>query len=227
MRVWNSRNFSRSASVALALAMIAAPGLGVSANAQSALSPEPVADGASGVDSRTTVVVFADRSMEDRHWTALFDALRANVAEAESESPALGGMPDLVRGDAMKPGLRVDTAIVVYLRVDCDLEPLSRRTAYNVPLGWARRVDGRIEIFVHVDCTRIGQVLGPRAQGLNRDQRDAMIAGAMARVILHEWVHIATENLVHAEQGLSKARFGVIDLLAGSGHPIARMRSLW
>jgi len=38
-------------------------------------------------------------------------------------------------------------------------------------------------------------------------------AEAIARVILHEWVHVATQNPRHTEQGISKQTFGVKDLL--------------
>jgi hypothetical protein len=92
---------------------------------------------------------------------------------------------------------------------------MPRRTAYGVPLGWVRRLDGRIEPFAHVDCARIGQVLGPQALGMDADRRNAVMAGAIARVILHEWIHIATQNPRHAERGITKAQFGVADLMTG------------
>ena len=38
------------------------------------------------------------------------------------------------------------------------------------------------------------------------------MAHAVARVILHEWIHIATQNSGHSSYGLTKARFGVDDL---------------
>jgi hypothetical protein len=185
----------------------------------------PVEDPTPTTHSGTTILIFADRRMEDREWTALLAALRSNAVEAATESTALRGTFDIVRGDKMKPGLLVNTAIVVYLHGDCNLEPLQRRTAYGVPLGWVVRVDGRIEPYAHVDCTQIGQVLGPQAQGMNRDKRDAVMAGAMARVILHEWIHIATQSKEHADHGIGKAEFGVADMMAGDGGPVARVRS--
>jgi len=86
---------------------------------------------------------------------------------------------------------------------------------------------GRIEPFAHVDCTRIGQVLGPQALGLNRNQRNTVMTGAIARVVLHEWIHIATQNPAHAESGISKAQFGVADLMHRDSEPIARLRNPW
>jgi len=171
--------------------------------------PGPEADA-----QTTTLVIFADRKMADGEWAALFEALRRNMAD---EVPLLGSDPRVIRGDQMKPGLEVEQAVVVYVHGDCNLQPLARRTAYGVPLGWVRRVDGRIEPFAHVDCTRIGQVLGARAAGLSRERRDAMMAGAMAQVILHEWIHIATQSPGHGSSGVTKAEFGVEDLVAGEG----------
>ena len=167
----------------------------------------------------TTLVIFAGHRMEDRQWAALVNALRRNLTEAVEESQAIADTPEIVRGEAMQPGMRVETAIVVFLHGDCNLEPLARRTAYGVRLGWVRKDHGQIEPYAHVDCTQIGQVLGRQAIGLDRDQRNAVMAGAIARVILHEWIHIATQSSAHADRGIEKARFGVAELMSGDGQP--------
>jgi len=81
-------------------------------------------------------------------------------------------------------------------------------------LGWVRLVHGRIEPFIHVECAQIVQELGPLVLGMNRKRRDAVMGEAMARVIVHEWVHVATQNAGHAAHGVAKSHFGVADLLA-------------
>jgi len=212
----------RVASLIFVLALAVSPWRHNSASAQSVAVSEP-----RQVEPHTTLVIFKDRKMQDRDWRALFEAVRKNVAEGAAETPAIAGTFEVIRGDTMEPDLRVDPDVVVFLHGDCDLEPLARRKAYGVPLGWVFRVNGRIEPFVHVDCTRVGQVLGPQAVWLDRDQRNALMGGAIARVILHEWIHIATQSSSHAERGISKAQFGVADLTAGSGQPVARLRSPW
>lgn len=177
--------------------------------------------------TRTTVVVFADQPMEDGQWTALFAALRLSEMEAAAETQAIAGDFDLVRGDRVQPGMSVDRAIVVYLHGDCILLPMARRTAYGVPLGWVRKVHGRIEPFAHVDCTRIGQVLGPQALGLDAEGRNKVMAGAIARVIAHEWIHIATQSSSHSERGIEKAEYDVADLMAWQGgEPLIHRRRL-
>jgi hypothetical protein len=175
----------------------------------------------------TTVVIFADRSMQQEQWSALFGALRTGVVDEGRETAHLDAAAEFMRGDSVVPGMSVQTAIVVYLHGDCNLAPLARRTAYGVPLGWVRRANRRIEPFVHVDCTRIGQVLGPQALGMGPERRNAVMAGAMARVIVHEWIHIATQNSAHSKHGVEKAQFGIEDLLAGQEQPVEQLRKPW
>jgi len=210
--------WSRSAgfsNILLALLIMAMPWLNRVANAQPLEAPNP----------HTTVVVFADRPMRQGQWAALLSALKTNLAEGGDEAQSLDGTAEFIRGDAVLLGLTVDSAIIVFLHGNCELEPQARRTAFGVPLGWVYRHQGRIEPFAHVDCTRLGQVLGPRAQGVNRDRRATMMADAMARVILHEWIHIATQCPAHAEQGIEKAQFGPADLLYGDSHPALSVRN--
>jgi hypothetical protein len=164
-------------------------------------------------DPHTTLVVFADHGMQPEQWTALFAALRLGAANGGAETRPLDRNADLVRGDSVVPGFLVDSAITVFLHGNCTLSPLEYRTAFAVPLGWVRRVNGRIEPFVHVDCTRIGQVLGPQAVWMSKERRSQAMAEAISRVILHEWIHIATQNPGHAERGIAKAEFSVRDLL--------------
>jgi hypothetical protein len=193
--------------IVLAALVLGTAGYSASARAQ-------VAE-ASPITTPTTVVVFADRPMQEEEWSYLFAALRAGLAAGTAETELLGEEAEFVRGDSVAAGFRVQTAIVVFLHGECSLVPLPRRTAYGVALGWVRRVNGQIEPFAHVDCTRIGQVLGPLALGMDADRRNAVMAGAMARVILHEWLHIASQDPDHAEHGIRRAQFGVADLLAG------------
>lgn len=163
----------------------------------------------------TTIVLFADRPMPDAQWADLLSSMGTEPADGEAEMQPLMKNAEILRGDLIRPGIRVQKAIVVYLHGDCTLDPLVRRVAYAVPLGWVHRRHGRIEPFVHVDCTRIGQVLGPQVRGIKRDQRMRVMAGAIARVVLHEWIHIATQSPAHAESGVARAQFGVADLMAG------------
>jgi hypothetical protein len=186
---------------------------------------EPPASGMHEEGQRTTVVVFSDRPMLPAQWTALFSALQTGLLNGGEDAQTLDETAEFVRGDGIQAGLKVDSAVVVYLHGNCELEPLMRRTAFGVPLGWVYRHQGRIEPFAHVDCTRIGEVLGVQALGVNKDRRASMMAVAVASVILHEWIHIATQCPAHAEQGIEKAQFGAADLLYGDSHPALSVRN--
>jgi hypothetical protein len=191
------------AGAALVLLLIAA--LAVRAHAGSPADRAP----------RTAVVVFADRPLQQEQWSALLAALRAALASNQAETGLLDQNAEFLRGDELVPGLTFESAITVFLHGDCTLAPLLHRSAFGVPLGWVRRSAGRIEPFVHVDCSSIGNVLGPQAMWLSKDRRADVMAHAIARVILHEWIHIATQSTAHAEHGVEKASFGVADLMGG------------
>jgi hypothetical protein len=178
--------------------------------------------------------------MAGDEWTALFEAVKrsataeklngadrtgadkAGVDQTGANKTGADATVELVRGDAMRPGLLAANPIVVYLHGDCTLEPLPRRIAYSVPLGWVRRENGQIAPFIHVDCTRIGQVLGVQARGLDKQARDRMMAGAVARVLEHEWIHVARQSAEHGRNGITKASFGVADLLGETETHAAR-----
>ena len=165
------------------------------------------------MERRTTLVIFAQKRMTDSEWTALFDALHKGAEDAAMEAPALKGGVELVRGDTMVHGLEVSNPISVYLHGECRLVPMPRYTPMGA-LGWVWRVHGRIEPFIHVDCAEIALELGPLALGMNSKRRDTVMGEAMARVIVHEWVHVATQNAGHAAHGVAKSSFGIADLLA-------------
>jgi hypothetical protein len=165
------------------------------------------------IEPRATLVIFADKRMADGEWAALFEALEKGARDAAEEAPSLKGGADLVRGDTMERGLMASHPISVYLHGNCRLIAMPRYTPVGA-LGWVWRVHGRIEPFIHVDCTEIAQELGPLVLGMNSKRRDTVMGEAMARVILHEWVHVATQNAGHAAHGVAKSSFGIADLLA-------------
>jgi hypothetical protein len=182
----------------------------------------PVAQTTGG--TRTTVIVFPHQPMPDDEWAALFEEVQ-RTAHAEKIEGA--GDVEFVRGDTMRPGLSVERDMVVYLHGNCNLEPLPRRSGYSERLGWVirengGRENGRIDPYIHVDCTRIGQVLGAQAQGLDKQARDRMMAGAVARVMVHEWIHVARQSAEHGRNGITKASFGVADLLGEPETRVAR-----
>jgi hypothetical protein len=162
-----------------------------------------------------TLIVFSDRPMEDTQWTALLADLKSGVVHGGDATRALDRDAEFLRGDRIELGLRVNFPIVVYLHGECSLAPVERKSTLAGALGWVMRVDGVIEPFVHVDCNRIAQVLTPQAMWMTREQRILVMAEAIARVVLHEWIHVVTQSPVHAETGIFKRQFNAADLVGG------------
>lgn len=192
--------------------------------------------------AQTTLVISSKRPMPDGLWPALVAALREELGSDSPETSVLigettgsatgpaghasgkdmGHQVQIVRGDMIgHDGLIVEESITIYLHGECEITPrprsiVLRDTVELAPgaLGWVQSDHGHIGPFAHVECSHLGKILANQAFGLNRDGCNQLMAVAIARVILHEWIHIATQNPHHSEHGLAKAQFGVADLLA-------------
>lgn len=201
---------------ALALAVVATSTIQTSATAQQQEEKQ--------IRYRVTLVVFADRRLPDDQWSTLFTAMRRDFADIPLGTQLFPSDVDLVRGDKVMPGIQIDGAITtVYLHGDCDLLPRTGLHVVQGALGWVLRDHGRIAPFVHVDCTLIGEMLGQHALGMNRERRNEVMADAISRVVLHEWVHFATQSSAHKADGISKGSFGMADLMAPRSRPIAHV----
>jgi len=164
---------------------------------------------------RVTLVVFSDKHLTDEEWTNLAAALRQTFDNAVVESHSPVGGFEIVRGDLLAPGVAFDSVIPVYLHGECRLLGQPGQEDVRGPLGWVFRSHGHIEPFIHVDCTRLSEVLGHQALWMNHGTRNAALAEAIARVIHHEWIHIHTQSAAHARDGIAKDSFGVFDLVPG------------
>jgi hypothetical protein len=162
-----------------------------------------------------TLVFFSQHRLPERAWAALFAALRASLPEASAEIPALDANAELIRGDTLAHGVLVPQSVTIYLHGDCELSPLPEPSIEGARLGWVVKDGPQIVPVIHVECTPIGQEISGRTEWLGRDGRTAAMSGALARVILHEWAHIAMQSSAHGAEGITKAQFGVNDLLQG------------
>ena len=176
--------------------------------------------------AQTTLAIFNDQPMPEGLWLALVTALREEFASGATEMRAVAGADpvsgiQIIRGDQIAPGITVDNAITFYLHGDCVTTPTPRPDLFGQPqtsgaLGWVQVENGHIDPFVHVECKRIGRMLGLQGIGRNRDQRNRLMAVAITRVMLHEWIHVATQDPHHSKEGVFKAEFSVADLMV---HP--------
>jgi hypothetical protein len=161
----------------------------------------------------TTMVVTGDHPISEGLWNALVEELHRSQAKEAEAMPVLSGDFDVLRGEDVVEGLVVETPLSVVIIGDCALQPSPRRYVEGA-LGWVRLVKGEIRPFVHVNCERIVQMLGPVALGMNQGRRNTVMAEAIARVIVHEWIHIATQSAGHAKNGVMQSEFELSDLLA-------------
>jgi hypothetical protein len=182
-------------------------------NAPLLLSSSALAESPMPHTSHTTMVIFTDHPMEDDQWSALIDELHRSEIRLKTEAQELGGGLEVLRGRDLVTGVSVDQVISVLIIGDCALLPGPHRMV-NGALGWVKKVDGEIQPFIHVSCERIVEMLQPLALGLKRERRNAVMAEAMARVIAHEWIHIATQKADHEKRGVMESQFQLSNLLA-------------
>lgn len=195
---------SRFVSIAiLVIAVLNAPLLLLS----SALAESPMPH-----TSHTTMVIFTDQPMQDDQWSALVRELQRSEIRLETAAKELGGGLEVLRGRDLVTAVSVDQVISVSIIGDCTLLP-GPRTVVKGALGWVKKVDGEIQPFIHVSCERIVEMLQPLALGMKRERRNTVVAEAIARVVAHEWIHIATQNTGHEKRGVMDSQFQVSDLL--------------
>jgi hypothetical protein len=171
----------------------------------------------------TTLAIFQDRHsapISPELFSALQSALRADLAADDPELQPLrqySSDVQILPADQVVPGLVVTNSITIYLHGDCNplLISMPQFNPRSVgTLGWVEQHDGQIEPFVHADCRHIAQFLQPEMRGKSADQRNQIQAQAIARVVLHEWIHIATQSPHHAKEGIARAQFTRADLLS-------------
>lgn len=171
----------------------------------------------------TGLVFYAQPEMSEESWPILFAALRADLAEG---SVALEKNPVLVRGSQDLGGVSFPQIISVKLIGRCDLLPQDSFAPEKGPLGWVLMVSGKIQPFVSINCARIAQVLRPVSAGLSKEGRQHAMAQAIAHVLIHEWVHIATQSGSHSGRGVTQANLSASELMQepGNSHLTSRNR---
>jgi len=187
----------------------------------------------------TTVAIFADHAISDAQWSAIFASIRSELASNDPELAPITGpsSPEqvsaqlqLFRGDRISPGIVLSKSISVYLHGDCATAFAPRialSSMHDMPadaLGWVRQQRGRIEPFIHINCALITQILRSSTVRRTVDDANRILALAIARILLHEWLHIATQSPHHARSGIAKAEFSANDLIDLRPRPIARPR---
>jgi hypothetical protein len=164
----------------------------------------------------TAIIFYAQPQVNDELWPDLLASLHSDLASGIGESTngfALEQNPAYFRGNDIPHFSKV---IVVKLLGRCDVLPQSDHPSLKGPLGWVREVSGKIQPFIFVDCERIAQVLRTQSVGFTRYQRRHEMAQAIAHVVIHEWIHIATQSPSHGKRGITKQFLSPEELTAES-----------
>jgi hypothetical protein len=179
--------------------------------------------------SGVALVFLAEPKVGEDFWPVLFQSLREDLEAGTGEMPggvALDRNAALLRRDDLVRGVQAADVIEVKLLGRCDLLPQAdrpwRKTS-GEPLGWVERASGEIKPFIFIDCERLAQVLRQATLGLNREGRRQAMSQAIAHVLIHEWIHIATQSSSHSAHGIARASLSVRELIAAP--PQDRLRA--
>jgi hypothetical protein len=148
-------------------------------------------------------------------WPAIADAFRRETARESSEY-SLPADLQLLPATALQPHPEFGRVVQVHLRGRCDVAEQAYRPLGRGPLGWVLDVSGEIQPFVYVDCERLVQILNPKTLGMNDAERADAMATAIARITVHEWLHITLQSTAHTAHGIRRAELSANDLVTPS-----------
>lgn len=161
---------------------------------------------------RTAVIFYADSHAGDQVWTPLFQSFRQELAQESREYP-IPAEAELIPAANLAPGQDFSRILQVHLLGRCDVVQQAYRPLRAGPLGWVWQVSGEIQPFIYVNCERLAQILDPVTLGMNDEQRTHAMADAIARISVHEWIHIATQSGVHSNHGIERAELSADELV--------------
>jgi len=159
----------------------------------------------------TTLVVFANRQTQKRLWPVLVSTLRRDAAAASQSAP-VDGNPQIILGGADIPGPEFPSRIEVELLGRCDDPWGADPPAKSGPLGYVRKDAGMIAPIIYIDCAQVSQLLSPETRSMTQRQRLQVTSEAISHVILHEWIHIATQSSAHTSRGIMQPALSLREL---------------
>jgi hypothetical protein len=162
--------------------------------------------------AENAIVFYADKQVSDTLWQPLFSAIEDDLVKENYAVP--DRTPRLMRNSELYPGEEFGHVVEVKLLGRCDVPQQAFRPLKPGPLGWVLRVHGTIQPYIYVDCTRMAQVLDPTTLGMSKEQRSRAMSQAISHVLVHEWIHITTQNSGHTEHGISEAQLTPRTLVA-------------
>jgi hypothetical protein len=162
--------------------------------------------------NRTTLIVLADPHVTAYLWPVLVESLRHESA-LESRYAPIDSDPAIILADRTTPGPEFPNRIQIQLLGRCDLSAPSLASREG-PLGWVLEYQGKIEPDIHVNCDRLTQYLRPVISFMPNERRQQALSGAISRIVLHEWIHIATQSAQHRGRGVMQSELSIQNLIA-------------
>jgi hypothetical protein len=165
----------------------------------------------------TKIVFDAQLQVNDELWPVLFQSLRVDLAAGSDESPkgvVLDRNPALTLHKDLVPEAAFGFVLQVKLLGSCNLASAGYYPFPNGPLGWVKMASGHLQPLISIDCVRLAQLLAPQACNLDKQGRRRAIAQAIAHVLIHEWIHIATPRPSHDVHGIMQSSISVKELVA-------------
>jgi hypothetical protein len=195
------------------LGMFAAfwPGLATTCHAVSLPS-----SGVNEQSPQTALIFYAEPEVSESLWPSLFQILLEDLSAGAGDLPAgvvLDKQPAILRSSDDLRGISFPNIVSIKLLGRCDKLPQPSGSRSASPLGWVLRVSGKVQPYIYIDCARLGQVLEPTVGRMSKQRRQYAMAQAVSRVLIHEWVHIATQSSAHSKRGLTQPDLSVNDLI--------------
>ena len=177
------------------------------ASAFSAISATP----AQSPSQPTTLVVLANHQTQKRLWPVLVSTLRRDAA-ATSQSAPIDRNPQIILAGADIPGPEFPSRIEIELLGACDDPWSANPPAKRGPLGYVLEDSGKIAPIIYVNCAQVNQLLAPQNRTMTERQRLNITSEAISHVILHEWIHIATQSPAHTSRGIMQPALSLREL---------------
>ena len=141
----------------------------------------------------------------------VLQALQDEVASIMASS----GLRFEWRNLAMAGGHEVSAELaVVTFTGRCDTASVTTHARAGGALGWTHVSDGQILPFTGVSCDRVREFLGPTLLQFAAEDQEEKYGRALGRVLAHELYHVFANTMLHGTSGVSKAIYGVQDLLS-------------
>ena len=176
-----------------------------------ATSTIPASVAAASSSSATGLVFEFSRRVSGNFWQSVVGALgRMRL------SKIVGRPVVLVQRKQLAKGTEFFDVVQVALRGDCASGRDTGSTAGSTPLGWVNVVGGRIQPFIFVDCNQIARILERELRERPVSERERVMACAVSYVIVHELIHIVTQDPGHPKTGPQKAHVTQPELLSGA-----------